>query len=65
MTDGVAIPERLARVHLTEATLMIRLRRAGVRHLEDVQSAIVEADGSLTVVRKGEAVDPELLVGVQ
>jgi uncharacterized membrane protein YcaP (DUF421 family) len=53
---------KLSRIRLSD--LWVRLRRAGVTHLADVRYAIVESDGSFTVVRLGQDVDRELLTGV-
>ncbi|MDR1767940.1 MAG: DUF421 domain-containing protein [Propionibacteriaceae bacterium] len=64
MADGQVRPEPLRKLGISEGNLMIRLRRAGVTALRQVEYAIIESDGSLTVVRAGQDVDPELLVGV-
>jgi uncharacterized membrane protein YcaP (DUF421 family) len=64
MVDGVACADRLNRLAMSEAGLMIRLRRAGVRQLAEVKLAILEADGTLTVIRTDEIVDPQILQGV-
>jgi uncharacterized membrane protein YcaP (DUF421 family) len=53
---------RLAGIRSTD--LWIRLRRAGVTELAKVRYAIVEGDGSITVIRHGQRIDPELLTGV-
>lgn len=54
----------LAARGLSEPALWARLRTAGVRHRDEVRLVILEGNGSLTVVRRGESIDPELLVGV-
>jgi uncharacterized membrane protein YcaP (DUF421 family) len=64
MVDGEANQAVLDHLGITERNLWIRLRRAGVTRLADVQFAIIEADGAITVVQQGRAVDPELLTGV-
>jgi uncharacterized membrane protein YcaP (DUF421 family) len=64
LKDGVVRPEFLRHLGITEANLWIRLRRAGVTKLDDVAWAIIESDGSLTVIPKGTQIDPELLTGV-
>jgi uncharacterized membrane protein YcaP (DUF421 family) len=62
--DGVVDGEFLRQLGITEVSLWIRLRRAGVTRLDDVAWAIVESDGALTVIRRGTQLDPELLAGV-
>ena len=64
LTDGVLDEEALRKAHLRSADLMVRLRQAGVTRVSDVSTAIVEHDGSLTVVRTGETIDDALQEGV-
>jgi uncharacterized membrane protein YcaP (DUF421 family) len=64
VVDGRADPAAVRRVGITEADLWIRLRRAGVLQRADVRVAIVETDGTLTVIRPNQPVDPELLADV-
>ncbi|MDR1710609.1 MAG: DUF421 domain-containing protein [Propionibacteriaceae bacterium] len=64
MRDGAIDEALLDHLGITEANLWIRLRRGGITRLADVAWAIIESDGSLTVIRKGVEVDPELLTGV-
>jgi uncharacterized membrane protein YcaP (DUF421 family) len=64
MVDGEANAEFLDRLGITERNLWIRLRRAGVTRLDDVHLAIIEADGGLTIIRRGQGIDKELLTGV-
>lgn len=64
VVDGHADPSVLSGVGITEADLWIRLRQAGVLRRADVRAAIVETDGTLTVIRAGQPVDPEMLADV-
>ncbi|HCQ18749.1 MAG TPA: DUF421 domain-containing protein [Dermacoccus sp.] len=64
MIDGRARPDALRHVGLTAERLHERLRGGGVRHLDDVALAVLEPRGTLTVVRRGESIDPQLLVGI-
>ena len=64
MIDGRARPDALRHVGLTAERLHERLRAGGVRHLDDVALAVLEPRGTLTVVRRGESIDPKLLVGI-
>ncbi|WP_074045344.1 YetF domain-containing protein [Dermacoccus nishinomiyaensis] len=64
MIDGRARPDALRHIGLTAERLHERLRAGGVRHLDDVALAVLEPRGTLTVVRRGESIDPQLLVGI-
>jgi uncharacterized membrane protein YcaP (DUF421 family) len=61
LRDGVVDEAALRRAQVRRADLMVRLRRAGVVRLADLAYAIVEADGTITVIRAGQPCDPELL----
>lgn len=65
MVGGVVEREELRRHGIQPADMYGALRRAGVRRLDQVAAVVLEGDGSFTVLRSGDAVDPELLVGVQ
>lgn len=47
--DGQIIQKNLAAEVITESELNASLRRQGFRHLSDVEAAILETNGSLTV----------------
>jgi uncharacterized membrane protein YcaP (DUF421 family) len=64
VVDGVIHPEMLVRSRLSEPQLWTKLRGAGIRQLSEVHLAIIESDGSLTLYRTGDDIDPRLLVGV-
>jgi uncharacterized membrane protein YcaP (DUF421 family) len=64
MKDGEVNRTLLDHLGITEANLWIRLRRAEVTQLSQVAWAIIESDGSLTVIPKGAEVDPEILTDV-
>ena len=64
LRDGVIDDQALKQAHLRPTDLMVRLRRAGVTMLADAAYVIVERDGSITVIRAGQGVDPRLLVDV-
>jgi len=61
---GVIDEAALHQVHLKSPELIVRLRQAGITRLEDVGLAIVERDGSLTIIRAGQPVDAQFLTGV-
>lgn len=64
VVHGHVLDGYLRRRHLTRDQLHAMLRRAGVRHLADVELAILENRGTLTVVRTGERIDASLLADV-
>jgi len=64
LQNGVIDEDGLRLAHLNRADLVVRLRRAGVMRLQDVELAIIERNGSLTVIRAGQSVDDEFLADV-
>lgn len=54
----------LHRTHVTEPELNFALRRAGVRSRHEVACVIFEPNGHLSVLRRGEPLDPQLLDNV-
>lgn len=65
MVDGTAVDDALHRRRLRREDLLERLRAQGVCELEDVALVILENSGSLTVLRRGQRIDRELLSGVR
>lgn len=66
LMDGPEIlPEYLKRAKITEADLLQSLRQQGIRRLEEVQAVVMERDGSISVLKAGENLDPYLLKGVK
>jgi len=62
---GPKVLERtLRRLHLTETEVHTALRRAGVRDPREVACVVFEPTGELSVLRRGELIDPALLEGV-
>ena len=64
LRNGVIDEGALRQAHLSRTDLLVRLRRSGVMRLKDVDLAIVERNGSLTVIRAGQPVDDEFLADV-
>ncbi|MDR0365536.1 MAG: DUF421 domain-containing protein, partial [Bifidobacteriaceae bacterium] len=64
LVDGQVDNAALKAARIRPADLWIRLRRAGVTQLADVRYGIIEGDGSVTVIRAGQEVSPELLEGI-
>ena len=53
--DGRMLQRNLRREFITEEELMAELRKQGVRDVSEVKEACLEADGSVSVVRKNSA----------
>jgi len=64
LRDGEIDHDALRAAQVRQSDLMVRLRHAGVTRLADVAYAIVERDGSVTIVRAGQSVDDALLEDV-
>jgi len=64
LQNGAIDEDALRLAHLNRPDLVVRLRRAGVTRLQDVELAIVERNGTLTVIRAGQPVDDEFLADV-
>ena len=56
-------PER-RRAHVNPADLNAALRRAGLASVSQAACVVLETSGHLSVIREGQEIDPELLVGV-
>lgn len=66
LMDGPRIlPEYLKRAKLTEEDLLQSLRKKGITQLNQVKAVVMERDGSISVLRTGEGLDPYLLTGVK
>ena len=59
------LPEAMRRTHVTDLELHTALRRAGIRNRSEVACVIMEPTGALSVLRRGIAIDPDLLRGVR
>ncbi|WP_246957205.1 YetF domain-containing protein [Brachybacterium sp. Marseille-Q7125] len=65
MIHGHPLPDTLHQVGMDGEHLTALLRRAGVHHLIDADLVILEPRGSLTVIRRGQQIDPALLTDVR
>lgn len=63
--DQVLDRHAIHRFHVDERTLWARLRQSGITTLSDVRALILETDGSITIVRHGVELDPQLLTNVR
>lgn len=64
MAGPHVIEEHMRRCHVLPGELQSRLRLAGVRHFDEVVAVTFEPSGTISVLRRGERVDPMLLSGV-
>ena len=65
VADGEILYDHLSRRTLTPRLLKMRLRQAGITHLDKVGVVILEPRGALTIIRRGETIDRELLRDVE
>lgn len=65
MTGPKILPEYLKRAKLTEEDLLQSLRKRGITQLDQVQAVVMERDGSISVLKTDEPLDPYLLKGVK
>jgi uncharacterized membrane protein YcaP (DUF421 family) len=64
LRDGAVLAEALRDQRLTEAEVMQAVRGSGSGALENVAAVVLETDGSMSVIRRGEQV-PDLLTNVR
>ncbi len=65
MAGTEVLTGHLERAHITEAELRSRLRISGVRHPGEVAAVVLEPTGAISVLRRGEPIDPRLLAEVR
>ncbi|UFU06924.1 DUF421 domain-containing protein [Ruania halotolerans] len=65
MAGATVLEENMRRCHVVDAELASRLRQAGVRHRNEVAAVIFEPSGAISVLRRGDGIEPELLDGVR
>lgn len=65
MAGRDVMTENLHRAHMVEDELHSKLRQAGVRTTAEVACVFLESTGAVSVLRRGELIDPELLRGVE
>lgn len=63
--DGAIDRGLLRRYHLNERVVWMRLRQAGIARLDDVRAIVLETDGTLSILRFGQELDPWLLTNVR
>lgn len=65
MDGSRLLDENLRRTHVAEDELRQRLRLAGVRRLDDIHCVVLERNGSVSIIRRGDHVDPWLVADVE
>lgn len=65
MAGSTVIEENMRHCHVVLAELHSRLRQAGVRHRGEVAAVVFEPSGAISVLRRGDGIDPNLLEGVR
>lgn len=58
--SGEMVEDNLTLAHITESDIYSAARRAGISRMEDVQIMILEPTGHISVIKVGQASDPEL-----
>ncbi len=64
MAGSHVVARHMRRCHVRPAELQSRLRQAGIRHPREVAAVIFEPTGTVSVLSRGERIDPMLLSGV-
>lgn len=64
VVDGRLLTDSMRRSHVVEDELRQAARRAGARSLDEIRCAVLERNGTLSVVRSDQPVDPWLLEDV-
>jgi uncharacterized membrane protein YcaP (DUF421 family) len=52
VNDGQLFPERMRREHVTEDQLLMAIRQHGLNDIKEVLMAVLEVDGSISIVPK-------------
>ncbi|PRY20136.1 DUF421 domain-containing protein [Pseudosporangium ferrugineum] len=65
MADGAVLHDHLRVTHMVEDELRQQLRLAGIHRYDEVTAVILERTGSVSVLRRGETIAPELLSDVR
>ncbi|PFG30080.1 DUF421 domain-containing protein [Paramicrobacterium agarici] len=64
MAGNDLLVDNLARTHVVSDEVYSTLRRAGVRNTSEVACVILEPTGQISVLKRGELIEPEILCGV-
>lgn len=64
MAGSLVIEDNMRRCHVLPQELQSKLRSSGIRHPREVAAVTFEPHGGISVLRRGEPIDPLLLSGV-
>jgi len=64
MAGGRMLPDNMTSAHVMPSEVQSRLRMAGVRSPEEVAAVILETNGAVSVLKRGQLLEPQLLSGV-
>ena len=64
VSDGKVLRDHLRSAHLLEQEVRQKLRLAGVGSLAEVQCAVLERNGSISVIRRGTMMHPDVMADV-
>ncbi|GGK49047.1 DUF421 domain-containing protein [Planomonospora parontospora subsp. parontospora] len=65
MVNGTVLHDNLRKAQIVEDELRQKLRLAAVHRYDDVAVVILERTGAVSVLRRGETIDPELVSDVR
>lgn len=65
MAGDEIVHENLHRAHMVESELHSKLRLGGIRNTAEVACVILESTGTVSVLRRGELIDPVLLDNIR
>lgn len=63
--DGEMFPGAMRSAHISRTDVYSSLRRSGLGSLSQVQAMILEPTGTMSVIRTGQPLDPEVLRGLK
>nr|WP_269437856.1 YetF domain-containing protein [Arthrobacter sp. zg-Y919] len=61
MAGNEVLEEGLRKARILEDELYFKLRQSGIRNLSEVAIAVLEPTGDVSVLRRGQLIDPVLL----
>ncbi|WP_147915517.1 DUF421 domain-containing protein [Ruania zhangjianzhongii] len=65
MAGSAVVEENMRHCHVVLAELQSRLRQAGIRHRGEVAAVVFEPSGAISVLRRGDGIEENLLDGVR
>ena len=65
VSEGTMLLDAMRTAHLSRTDVLTAVRRAGLGSLSQVQAMVFEPTGTMSVIRTGQPLDPEVLRGVR